>query len=392
LKQGSDYGSDNTAAHSKTPPASQIQPETLTAGGLRQFLSKWGTKFAAQLKTSLSHPFLQAEPQAKTVLFATRAVKCLNCLNRPLFWWGIIFLGWLLVELVLPQAARLALVAFQPLVMISGAVAIGYWTNWCAVKMIFYPRVKNAVWWGLIPARRQELTELITESMVTKLVSPEIVREYLTKDDLLRSLVTQCVFSLNEITREKEFRSELKEILARYLRRWLNEPATAARLNGLIQSRIADPDGESLTGKVLGWTKSLWGPVVETKISQSLTDTDWLAGPLREAVDKWLDELPMTLAGQTEYLETLIVKLITAGLENLNLKAVIRTQLEQMDESQFEKILTGNLSPELVFIQVCGGILGGLVGAALFYNWLRLGLLALGIGLAALYRVTREKG
>jgi hypothetical protein len=391
LKQEQNRFSENAAERSEVSAPFRPQKESLSPGGLQEFLTKWATRFVAQLKTPVAPPPLPKYPPAKAFLFSTQIVKLLNYLNKPLFWLGVTFLAWLLLELVLPRTMRSALIGLQPAVTICGAVAIGYWTNWCAVKMIFYPRVKNAVWWGLIPARRQELTELISESMVTQLVSPEIVRTYLTKDGLLRAWVIKCAAVIGSLSQETEFRGELKQFFARYLRERLEEPQTVARLSKLIQSRIAALDGDSLTEKVFVWTKSLWGPVVQTKICDSLNQADWLTGPLVEMADEWLDDLPGVLEQQLPYLEALIIKLITAGLENLNLKAMISTQLEQMDESQFEKILTGNLSPELVFIQVLGGLLGGLVGTALFYPGLRIGLLGLGIGLWVVYRVTRER-
>jgi uncharacterized membrane protein YheB (UPF0754 family) len=359
----------------------------------KEFLAKWGTRFAAQLKTELPpKPPLPDPGEVKTFLFSTRVVKVLNYLNQPLFWLGLCFLGWLVVELLLPKECRAALVKYQPLITISGAVAIGYWTNWCAVKMIFYPRVKNAVWWGLIPARRRELTDLITESMVTKLVSPEIVQVYLTKDNLLQSFIFRCTTAVATLVNEDDFRREFKQLLARYLQQRLQEPQLAAHINELIQSRIGGSDYDSLKTKVFTWTKPLWGPVIQTEINRLLSNTEELTGPVVDGVDVWLDGLPALLERQTASAEAVISNLITTGLQNLNLKAIIKGQLEQMDESQFEKILTGNLSPELVFLQVSGGLLGGLVGMALFFPLVRLGLLVLGLGLWVVYRVTRERG
>jgi uncharacterized membrane protein YheB (UPF0754 family) len=377
----------------QTSCANGVNPSAtgLPQGELQGFVAKWGARFAAQLKPPVPKPSLPDRQPAKTFLFSTRIVKWLNYLNQPLFWMGVVFLGWLLVELVLPKGYRAALVKFQPLITISGAIAIGYWTNWCAVKMIFYPQAKNAVWWGLIPARRQELTELITESMVTKLVSPEIVQAYLAKDDLLHNFMVRCTATLGSFTKVSEFRSEFKKIVAQYLQQLLQEPQTVERITDLIQSRIAEMGGDSLKEKVFAWTKPLWGPLVQTEISRTLNNSALLTEQLLGSVDVWLDELPGTLERQAIHYEALIVKLIAAGLENLNLKAIISAQLAQMDESQFEKILAGNLNPELVFIQVSGGLLGGLVGIALFYRWFRVVLLLLGIVLWVIYRVTRGK-
>jgi uncharacterized membrane protein YheB (UPF0754 family) len=393
LKHESGIPSENKAAAANLPVTTEAEPDRLPQDNLRNFLIKWGTRFAAQLKTTASPgPPLPDPPEAKAFLFSTRVVKIINYLNQPLFWLGVCFLGWLIGELLLPGGYRAALAKYRPLITISGAVAIGYWTNWCAVKMIFYPRVKNAVWWGLIPARRRELTDLITESMVTKLVSPEIVQAYLTKDNLLQDLMLRCTTALAALVGEGDFRREFKQLLARYLQQRLQEPQLAAHINGLIQSRIGGSDSDSIKTKVFTWTKPLWGPVIQAEINRMLENPEELTGQLVDGVDAWLDGLPVTLERQAASAEAAIRNLIITGLQNLNLKAIIKGQLEQMDESQFEKILTGNLSPELVFLQVSGGILGGLVGLALFYPLVRVGLLLLVFGLWVVYRVTRKEG
>ena len=92
-----------------------------------------------------------------------------------------------------------------PWEVIIGSAAIGFWTNWLAIKMIFHPRKRNLVWQGLIPARREELVNDLAKGISEKLFSGSIAREALEQSGILRDVINRFIITTGYVTRADQF-------------------------------------------------------------------------------------------------------------------------------------------------------------------------------------------
>ncbi|HHT49478.1 MAG TPA: DUF445 family protein [Firmicutes bacterium] len=364
-----------------------------------KFLHKW----LAKLKTTLRQQFSPVEVGEKTeerredqVAISLQIAKVLNLLNYPLFWAGILLAGWLFLEFILEFFLLSAFLApiqrySKPLVAVLGPAVVGYWTNLLAIKMLFHPQRQNAVWWGLIHARRENLISSLAAGLQSAVISPEIIRNYLSDQSVLTKLTTGLAQALDEVIKDPEFRSDFEELIANLLATILSDPRTKAQLDRYLEAIIEDWNGSGFGGKVLEWTKDLWGTAFRKKVWAILAELPERLDYLTPQILVYLESLPAKLEAEAETVEPLATELITDGLRRIDFQNVIQGQLAKMDPTALERLLTSNIMDELVFIQTSGGIFGFLVGLAILYPILRPVFLLGGLILWAIYHRTVEK-
>lgn len=360
-------------------------------------LEKWLSRLRRQLDPAGDSSDLNGErsekPHRREKPFSLKVAAILNLLNIPLFWAGILFFIWLLLDLAfrytLPPSnyaefARLS----APWAAVAGPAVVGYWTNWLAIKMLFHPRRKNAVWWGLLPARRTDLLESLSQGVLDQLISPEIVRDYLKTNRFLQKFLKRLGQEVRGITAEEEFRSEAKALIHHLISGLINNPATLRAIRDFLTERISAWNGQSLGGKMIEWTKNIWSPLVVEEVMKALPE---IPKTVTARLDELLDRLPRFIEAKEEKIEAAVTGIIVEGLRSLDMRGIIKAQLNKMNEREIEELLTGNVADELVFIQTFGGIFGSLVGLAIIFPLLRPWFIITGIGLWAVYVITVEK-
>ena len=94
---------------------------------------------------------MQIEKQKKDRrAFLLKVAAVLNCFNYPLFYSGIAFVIWLIVDYILQASINPAVYARiirigRPVEAILGPTVVGYWTNYLAIKMLF--RTSSLYYW-----------------------------------------------------------------------------------------------------------------------------------------------------------------------------------------------------------------------------------------------------
>ncbi|NLW59943.1 MAG: DUF445 family protein [Firmicutes bacterium] len=365
----------------------------------KSFLNKWLGKLKADLRRHLPADSTVQNPpagQEEKRPLSIRIALVLNLLNYPLFWSGIILCCWLVFEYVsapfLPSAVRAQVQTYsRPLVAVFGPAAVGYWTNWLAIKMLFHPQRKNAVWWGLIHARREDLINNLVAGIQTAVISPEIIRNYLYEHGVLNNFTTMVARAVDGVIREPEFQQELRAVIVDLLTRISTDPRTKEQVDAYLEYLIQKWSTGNIGGKVLGWTKELWGNAVRKQVMGLLAQLPASADYFLPRIIAYLETLPVKMIAGEKTVERLVADVIADTARRIDLEQVIRAQLAKLDPAALEHLLTGNITAELVFIQTSGGIFGFLVGLALLYPSVRPVFLLVGFVLWALYRRTVEK-
>ncbi len=179
--------------------------------------------------------------------------------------------------------------------------AIGWCTNWLAVKMIFRPRQARSILGikvqGLLPRRRSELAKNVAETVERDLLSVEMIQR------LVKQLVE-----------------------GQTIRTLLHE-----RIDTLVTEQL-----EQL------------GPVVRNFVPKDLVEK------LKSRIE---EELLNFIGGMSET--------IHEGIEeNLDIHEMVRSRIEGFDLSRLEDIVFRIAAQELRHIEILGGVLGFIVGLA----------------------------
>ncbi len=364
----------------------------------KTFIKKWLRRLISDLKAKLVLNNINKEQKLivrRKQAFSLKIANILNLLNIPLFWSGILLFIWLFIDYLLEYTLPVDLYQrieyySKPLTAVIGPAVVGYWTNWLAIKMLFHPRKNNAVWWGLVHARREDLIESISEGILSSIISPEIVRDYLNNHGLLANVVKSFSQSVNGMVQAKEFREDLRDIIYNFLTELVNNEKTVEFVEDYLNSVIQEWTGDGFGGKMMEWTKNIWASLVQKKVLEILPELPKVVNFALPRIEAFLETIPNRIEKEGVGIESVVAEIIAEGLRSLDLKAVIRGQLGKMDAAELEKLLTSNISGELVFIQTSGGIFGFLVGLAMIYPVLRLIFVGCGFLIWGLYRVTRD--
>lgn len=356
-------------------------PETV------RFLRKWSRRILIQLTKHLPNPSTYPKSAADSAPTLSMTIaKFVNLLDRPFFWGGILFLGWLvispLLQLVISPAHYQELVPlWQKIESIAGATVVGYWTNWLAIKMLFYPRKPNRIWQGIIPARRNAIIASIASGITDNLFSAPIIASYLRDHNYWTRLNDAIQATLSQ----EKFHDELQTVLTHQLSSFLNESEFQTIIRANVDKLIDEWKAQSLWEVPLEMSKNRWKPIVIEKIITLLSESPVLVKNLAAYLDNRLTTL-LQAAETHEKAEVMIIQVLEEGFQLLGIENIIRTQLTKLDESQFEALLTGSVAAELTFIQTSGGIFGALVGLVIRFPGLRWMALILAISFWIIYR------
>lgn len=398
------------AGNKTGPPPAAVEPEAepeqltpwpqeLPHGNTRNYVLKWLHHLVACIGAAaapIAVPVAEAPVAAPRRAPSLVIMDLLNRFDRPLYWSGYLLLLWMLVDpfmpaLLSPELLPRYSVYASTLISVLAPAAVGYWTNYLAIRMLFHPRRRNALWWGLIPARREDLVERIAAGILERLISPEIVSRYLHDSALVPQLVAHSSRVVRETIDDPEFRRDTKGLLYGYVHELVNSPSTREAVRALVAAKINAWTGQTWDEKLAELAKGLWAPKVQQAILEVLPEIPRALDGLFEHWDALLARLPASIEKADPRIEAVLTRLIVEGIHSLNLKAIIGAQLARMDESALEEMLTGPVNRELRFIMTSGGLFGILVGFALSWPWLRIVLVAAGVMLALLYVATVDR-
>jgi hypothetical protein len=381
-------------------PGASPWPADLPRIDLKEFFLRWsgilarswvgfGSRTAASTETN--------RPEEKSrMAISLKIAAAFNLLYWPFFWSGILLVAWFVADVVLrvllgPASYRAIDDLSRPLLAVIAPTAVGFWTNWLAIKMLFLPRDPNAVWWGLVPARRSQIIDSIAGGVLTRLISPEIVRDYLHRSGILKNFVERAVPAMRETIDDVEFRRDMKGLVYGYVYDFAISDETRRTVETMVQDKINDWTGETLGRKIVEWTKSLWGPVVLKEVVKALPEIPRAMDHVFDRIDRGLDGVPRWIERESESIERILTTVIVEGLRGLDIKQIVKTQLDKMDERELERMLTGSVTTELRFIQTSGGVFGFLAGIAFVLPETRPALLLAAIGLWLAYRATVKR-
>lgn len=279
--------------------------------------------------------------------------------------------------------------------------AIGYITNWIAVKMMFRPLkpVKIGKFTlpftpGIIPKNKERIAESIGQTISENLLTEETLKLSLLSEEMKQTVKDRIIETLNSIS-ENEITS--KEFICKYIEensynmclKNVNEKLTNSifetivnyNIGKIIAEQIELSAKEKLKGSILGIFggnsiiasisetatlkindyidkngKELIGNMVSTQINkyENMQVSDFSTAIANSDID-----LVNTLM---KIYENLIIEKIPNIVKTLNISKIIKDKINSMDMLEVEKLILNIMKKELNALVNLGAIIGFVLG------------------------------
>ena len=279
---------------------------------------------------------------------------------------------------------------------------IGYITNAVAIKMLFRPLKEIRLFGfrvpftpGILPKERRKLADSIGRMVDQELLTPGVLRKRLASTEVQEKIKN----SLGAYT---------GQMLGRPLSYWLEERPGDFPLSGvmkdfvnsdvfdtfleeIIRSMIlGSPDDSEKENSLGAWLKTrmrnfgsvLISParnMIKNGISREITSSENGNLPAyQKAMKKLIEKYPGITLGeflslgefQKHNIDSFLAdkavgsldENIEAALSSVNVKIIVAERINSLDMLRVEKIILDVLAGQLQWINIFGGILGGLIG------------------------------
>ncbi|MBO4563695.1 MAG: DUF445 family protein [Clostridia bacterium] len=275
--------------------------------------------------------------------------------------------------------------------------AIGYLTNYIAIKMLFHPhkalyigKRQVPLTPGLIPKEQSNIARSIGEVISRELLDEATLKEVLTSEETAQK-VRNALLNLVEENREND--SSLKELLCSAVTEETAERSVAdarEKLSAVISGRLCAIDfGEAISN---GVKKRVVSEGKNTRFRIGVIDTFYgsiggmvnktvakYAGPIVDELvtgesDKLLDlrvsslieKYDEKIPGWIDKAVGLYISAVESNtgriLEGVNIQKIVEDKINSLEVRELEKLIMGLAKKELNAIVYLGALLGFIMG------------------------------
>jgi uncharacterized membrane protein YheB (UPF0754 family) len=239
---------------------------------------------------------------------------------------------------------------------------IGFGTNWLAIRLLFKP-TRPRFGFGVIPANRAALVRRLAAAIEKHLVNPDVLSAWLHEKGIVKDLVRGWHEGFSRVLQSAELREDLKQRIAASGRLYLADEGFRSSLS----EKLAQVAREIFREKLWKWVIDLVEKPVLDRLKAELNSGlekhgDQLLDNTIDKLDGWLDGAAAVLTESLPDLEQIVSEQIVAGLRRLDIRALVETQLGELDEGELERLIHEATRNELAAVEVLGGVLGVLAG------------------------------
>ncbi len=256
--------------------------------------------------------------------------------------------------------------ALKVIMMISAAAFIGCGTNSIAITMLFekWPNDRWALpYTGIVPLNRDRIVDALAKTVDRNLLSPEIIKRELSKRDLFSKIKIFATAKVRGLIEDEQFLDSLSQRVVLLLRGAVRSDAFYALIRAEVVKRVG----------VLGRIGDLTGLVDYDRLTCSICD-ELVASieKLSENPQRWRDPL----IKQVDRLELLDTETVSGWLGNqdsmweailaeVKPEAMVREKLSKYTAGQVRDLIQNQTRKHLGWLELWGGLLGGLGGCLL---------------------------
>lgn len=259
---------------------------------------------------------------------------------------------------------------------ISVSGLIGFFTNWIAIQMLFYPRKKRPVLGhGLIPSQKERIARRLADAVEHDLINVAHIKRKLENDGLLSRYSRFLINYTNRMIADKAFQEDFRALFNHYIRTSLDDPEIRNAIRDRAVTLIAKSVDESRLEKTaVRLYLLLRGKNMNTLIEETLDTLPEKISLAIDPVDDILSGLPTLLEKEQERIEQTFVSLTESVLDNIPLRKIVEDNLNSYDELRLEQMIQNATNAQLNYIKYLGAIIGT-GGGLIIWNPLTLAFL-----------------
>ena len=271
------------------------------------------------------------------------------------------------------------------LLTVSVSGLIGYVTNWLAITMLFQPRTRRPVFGqGFIPAQKSVVIDRLARAITKHVINAEHLKAYIQDSGILNWGRKFAVQFIGDIVADQDFRQDSRVLAREYLEYVLAKDEVRSRIVQLAVARLREATGP------VGAATKLYAAVdrsgLEKEIIKLLNTLPGSLDSFWDELNMQLDQLPDHIDRAADEVEEWLTRAILHLVGQLNMFALIQSNLEKLDSAEIERIIKSAARAEIRYIRYLGGVLGAVGGLVILDTWL---LLPICLGLAVLIGLDR---
>ncbi|MCR5606073.1 MAG: DUF445 family protein [Treponema sp.] len=274
--------------------------------------------------------------------------------------------------------------------------AIGYFTNFLAVKMLFFPRNEIKVFGhklpftpGAIPKGKPRLAKAVGKIISTMLLTEEDIEKKLNNPELRNRIADKVIESFEKplkdnfltLSGSEENYSEVKNRISDYITQQILQAVKNINLSQIVESEGASAIKEKVAGTMLQMfvsddlIHSILKPLGDS-MQNSINEKGALY--ISPEVEKSLDSIEQKTAMQIiadmginkeqtrEVISNLCQKAMSSAIKgltkNLDIASMIEEKINAMNVLELENLVLSVMKKELDTIVNLGAIIGAILG------------------------------
>jgi uncharacterized membrane-anchored protein YjiN (DUF445 family) len=297
--------------------------------------------------------------------------------------WGLrlalqLFMPFCLVLFVVSQ-----LVWDYEKVLLSCAVAgaVGFGTNWVAIKMLFSPKEPRPIFGqGLIPAQRDQLIAKVADEVLSKLINEELIFRKIEETRVVQRFSESVIDKLRQVTKDPDFRADVRGLVLTYAGELVANPQFRRGLASRAEASLEEFAGSELRAWFVKKLKDVWRPSLTEVLNAELERLDATVDEGLEHLPEVVDRLPRALEQRRESIDRVLTSMILGIVREVDVRAIVLEQLSTVTADELEKGFREFSDDKLAFITILGGLLGLVGGPVMIWPVATIGVL-LGLGL-----------
>lgn len=248
------------------------------------------------------------------------------------------------------------------------AGAIGFGTNWVAIKMLFWPRTPRPVFGqGLIPSQRDQLIQKVADEVLEKLINADLIERKIVETRIAKRFSDAVIEKLQIVVHEDEFKEDLKRAVLTIVADVVANEEVRGKLLNRAENRFEEFAGSGMKSWMVKKLKDVWRAPLADFVDAELRQLDTTLDEGFEHLDGVVAALPAAIDKRQEEIDRVLTTMLMGLVHEVDVREIVLEQLSMVTSEQLETGFRAFSDDKLSFITLLGGVLGIVGGTVLVW-------------------------